>query len=328
MNDTFRIGRLFGIELRVHVLFVYMCVGLIGYSAMSSTGSALTTAAFLAMLVSLVLLHELGHARVAQHFGVQVIDIVLWPLGGMARMTALPEDPKVEGWVAVAGPLVNLALAALGALGLLITQGVQLIDPLGGELTGLRSVLALFLVVNLMLGLFNLLPAFPMDGGRLLRAWLARKRTWLEATEKAVYISRFVALAMIFGSFLLKPFNCMLPLIGVYVLFEGARELWGTRLRHAVQGQGGGASPFGFGGQAGGVDLQALFRMARRQQAGRSSAPPVEDPAEDPNADGSASTPTVEPPQTGSREGFSDEDIRRMEGFQGRLRPPSKDEEL
>jgi Zn-dependent protease len=317
VDNSFRIGSLFGIELRVHVFAVYMYVGLIALSAMSPDGSALTTAVFVAMLFGLVLLHELGHARVAQHFGVQVVDIVLWPLGGMARMTELPEDSKIEGWIAVAGPLVNLALAGVAALGLLITKGVQLIHPLEGRLDGLRSVLALFLVVNLLIGLFNLVPAFPMDGGRLLRAWLARRQPWLAATEQAVFVSRWVAMVMIVGSFFVRPFNCMLPLIGLYVLFEGTRELWGTRLRHAARGAG---SPFGPEGQAGGIDLQALFRMARRQQGGRTDGPP------EPDGDDAPHPTVIERPRTGDS-GFSEEDIRRMEGFQGRLRRPSQDDE-
>jgi Zn-dependent protease len=319
LNDSFSIGRLFGIELRVHVMFVYLAIGMIALGA--ANGNGITTAAFLCMLVVLVLLHELGHARVAQHFGVTVVDIVLWPLGGMARMAALPEDPKVEGWVAVAGPLVNLALAAVGALGLLVTGGPGLIHPLEGEVTGLQSFLALFMVANLMLGLFNLVPAFPMDGGRLLRAFLGRKRTWLAATERAVAVSRAVAVTMIVSSFFVRPFNYMLALIGVYVLWEGTRELWITRLRHAGAGAftlGGQAGPGGAAGP-GGFDLAELFRRAREAQArqGGGQAPPEEPGGfEDSGAD--------PPPQTSG--GFSDEEVRRLEQFRGRLQRPDDEE--
>lgn len=311
MNDSFPIGRLFGIELRVHVLFVYMAVAIVAIGA--ANGSALTTAAFLGLLVVLVLLHELGHARVAQHFGIQVVDIVLWPLGGMARMTQLPEDPKVEGWVAIAGPLVNLALAGVGALGLLVTVGLQWVNPIAGELVGLQSLLALFVWVNLMLGLFNLVPAFPMDGGRILRALLARKRDWLEATERAVQVSRLVALSMIVGSLVLGfstgRFLCVLPLIGIYVLWEGTRELWATRMRRAAAS----GAPFEFGGSpGGGVDLQELFRRAREQRGGPPPPPPRSE-------DDDASDPGVERPREPGQ-GFTEEDVRRLEGFRGRLR--------
>ena len=318
MNDSFPIGRLFGIQLRVHVLFVYLSVGLIMLGA--SNGHGLTTAAFLGMLAALVLLHEFGHALVAQRFGVTVVDIVLWPLGGMARMTELPEDPKVEGWVAIAGPLVNLALAGVGALVLAVSSGgFGWFHPLQGELTSTESVLHLFVVANLMLGAFNLVPAFPMDGGRLLRAALGVRRDWLSATEVAVRVSRYVALAMIVGAFLVRPFNCMLPLIGVYVLWEGTRELWMTRLRHA---QAAGGGPFAFGGASGrpgagaaGIDLTELFRRAREAGTPGESAP---EQGHDPGADGEQ---TVEPPPT-SGDGFSDEEVRRLEGFRGRLRRP------
>ena len=307
MNDSFPIGRIFGIELRVHILFVYLAAVLILLGA--AGGSGLTTAAFLALLVVLVVLHELGHARVAQHFGVTVVDIVLWPLGGMARMTALPEDPKVEGWVAIAGPAVNFALAAIGSLGLLVTHSLPWVHPIYGDLNGLQGLLALFVWVNLMLGGFNLVPAFPMDGGRLLRALLARRRDWLEATEVAVGVSRIVAFVMILGSFLLRPFNCTLPLIGVYLLFEGTRELWATRLRHVGAdafsfGEAGGPEEWAGGGRT--IDLSELLR-----RAARGGAPPPPGPA-----------PPSSPPPPSSG-GFSEEEIRRLERFHGRLpRPP------
>lgn len=345
MNDSFPIGRLFGIQLRVHVLFVYLSLGLIALGA--SNGHGLTTAAFLGMLAVLVLLHEFGHALVAQRFGVTVVDIVLWPLGGMARMTELPEDPKVEGWVAIAGPLVNLTLAAVGTLALAVPYGgFGWFHPLQGELTGTESVLRLFVVANLMLGVFNLVPAFPMDGGRLLRAALGVRRDWLSATEVAVRVSRYVALLMIVGAFLVKPFNCMLPFIGVYVLWEGTRELWMTRLRHARAAGGGpfgfGGGPFGFGGPGGGpgpsgpgsgpgggpsgaagIDLTELFRRAR--EAGPQPPPDAgqgQGPGPAPEEDAG---PTVEqPPSSGG--GFSEEEVRRLEQFRGRLRRPDGDE--
>lgn len=323
MNNSFPIGRLFGIQLRVHILFVYLSAGFILLGA--SKGSGITAAAFLGMLVVLVLLHELGHARVAQHFGVTVVDIVLWPLGGMARMSALPEEPRVEGLVAIAGPLVNLTLAALGSLGLLLIDQLQLIElteqleqvhPLEGQLVGLQSILALFVMANLMLGLFNLIPAFPMDGGRILRAFLGRKRSWLEATEGAVKVSRFVAVMMIIGSFLLPRSSCMLPLIGLYVLFEGTRELWMTRLRHAGGGAfmpGGAAGP----GTGPGIDLTALFRRAREAQR--------RGDAGDPPGQGGLPGQGVEREPRASG-GFSDEDVRDLERFRGRLKRPEDED--
>lgn len=322
VNNSFPIGRLFGIQLRVHVLFVYLSAGLIFLGA--SKGSGITTAAFLGMLVVLVLLHELGHARVAQHFGVTVVDIVLWPLGGMARMSALPEEPRVEGLVAIAGPLVNLTLAALGSLGLLLIDQLQLIElteqlenvnPLEGQLVGLQSILALFVMANLMLGLFNLIPAFPMDGGRILRAFLGRKRPWLEATEGAVKVSRIVAVMMIIGSFMLPRSSCFLPLIGLYILFEGTRELWMTRLRHS----GGAFMPAGTAGPGAGpgIDLTELFRRAREaQMRGDAGGPPGQESFPGQGVERGPSSPG----------GFSDEDVQDLERFRGRLKRPGDEE--
>ncbi len=342
MNDSFRIGSLFGIEVRMHILFVYMAVLLVGMAAMQ--GSGLTTAAFLAMLFALVLLHELAHSLVARRLGIRVIDIVLWPLGGMARMSEIPEDSRIEGLVAMAGPLLNVALAGLSALLLLITTGAaNLIDPIGGQLEGVQGVLGLFCVVNLMLGFFNLLPAFPMDGGRILRAFLARKRSWLEATEIAVRVSRLMAFVMILSVFLPQggaP-NCAIPLIGLFVWWSGARELWATRVRHAP-------SPFGFPGTQGAGKasgpgafvLGELLRRAAEERARGGGAPPPpqepppeEPPPEEPPPESPSSEEGPRRPSAGIEEeipprqgGFSDEDIRRMERFPGRLRRPPKEE--
>ena len=271
-------------------------------------GSAVGTAAMLGILFSLVLLHELGHSVVAQHFGIRVIDIVLWPLGGMARMSEIPEDPKIEGLVAIAGPLVNLTLAGVTLVVLTLMSGLGGMEfTMTPESPGLQGLLILFLQINLMLGIFNLAPAFPMDGGRILRAFLARRRPWLQATETAVRVGRYVAFAMILSP-LFGYMNCALPLIGLFILWAGSRELWATRMRHAGPAFAGGGGPGGF-------TLQDLFRMAAEQQArARGGAPPPsvedEDNEEEPHA-----------PSPGG-DGFTDEDIKRLEQFPGRLRRP------
>lgn len=308
MNESFPIGRPFGIEVRVHILFLYMAgfLMLIG-------GNPLGTAAILVTLFGLVLLHELGHSLVARHHGIHVIDIVLWPLGGMARMSEIPESPRVEGQVAIAGPLVNLVLAAVGllALGLLDALGPGPGQSIARIHSGPTAFLMAFTWMNLMLGVFNLVPAFPMDGGRILRAFLARKRSYLEATEIAVRVGRYIALVMIFSVFI-PPMTCALPIIGVYIMWTGMRELWSVRLRHA----GGGASPFGpgagpMGGGPGGfrVDLSEHLRaFGRRGEQGNTH--------DSSGGDG---------PPGQSAGGFSDEDLRRLEDEPGPLRRPPPD---
>jgi Zn-dependent protease len=308
VNESFSIGRPFGIEVRVHILFLYMAgfLMLIG-------DNPLGTAAILITLFGLVLLHELGHSLVARHHGIHVIDIVLWPLGGMARMSEIPESPRVEGQVAIAGPLVNLALAAAGLLLLGLLGGWEggMGPSIAHILESPTAFLTVFIAMNLMLGIFNLVPAFPMDGGRILRAFLARKRSYLKATEIAVRVGRYIALAMIF-SFFIRPMTCSLPIIGVYIMWTGMRELWSVRLRHA----GGGASPFGpgagpMGGGPGGfrVDLSEHLR-AFRHRGEQGNTPPESD------SDGS---------QGRSAGGFSDEALRQLEDEPGPLRRPPRD---
>lgn len=306
MNDSFPVFRLFGIDVRLHVLFIYLVGFLLFLGAQN--GNAGGVAIVLTMLFGLVLLHELGHSLVARHFGIHVIDIVLWPLGGMARMAEIPENSRIEGWVAIAGPLVNLGLG-LPALALhLLVFGPEtlLSNPLARPIDSFEDLLAGFVWVNGMLGIFNLVPAFPMDGGRLLRAWFARNDGWLLATEKAVRVGRYVAWTMILSVFAPVSVSCSLPIIGLFILWTGARELWATRMRHAAAG--------------GAFTLADLFR-----RAGEAGAPPH---GPSPNDPGSGPVIDIEVPRAGAgRSGFSDEDIARLERFPGRLNPPRREGE-
>jgi len=224
LRDSFAIGRIFGIQIRVHILFP-LILAFVLLQASSQPESTWQDAMFLIfavfMLFGVVFLHELGHSLAAQAFGIHVLDITFWPLGGMARMAELPEKPRVEGLVAIAGPAVNGVLFTAG-LGLHILFDAPLrLDTFPGY----------FVYINLAMGTFNLVPAFPMDGGRILRAWLARKRDWVRATEIAVHVGRVFASGMIIAGF----WNCILAIIGVWVWWMGARELWFVRMKHKAQ---------------------------------------------------------------------------------------------
>ena len=248
-----------------------------------------------------VLLHELGHSLVAQRFGVRVLDITFWPLGGMARMSEIPEEPRIEGWIAMAGPAVNFALAALAAP--VVAAAFVLSAPERAITAG-----AAFLGINLALGTFNLAPAFPMDGGRLLRAFLARRMDYVRATEVAVRVGRGVALAMLLLSAGLALFSsttlCALPLVALFIWFAGGRELLAVRLRHgAIPG-----APFGTGGLGG-------FGMAAPRPAPVRAAPAEEGPRRPESWEAA-------PPAAG-RGGFSEETLRRLERFHGPLRRPA-----
>ena len=241
-SSSIRLGQVFGITVQIHWMWFLLPLTLVGQGPQALL---LGTLGFVA-LFGIVFLHELGHCLAAKHFGIQVLDITFWPLGGMARMSELPEDPKIEGVIAAAGPLVNFALAAI-ALPIYLALGVS-------GLGAASFPFQWFIVVNLMLGVFNLVPAFPMDGGRILRAYLARTRDWVTATEMAVKTGRVAAIIMVLAVFLFVkgPSVCIMPLIAGFIWFAGARELWAVRLRHGYSPLGGmpNMSPFGAGQQS------------------------------------------------------------------------------
>jgi Zn-dependent protease len=230
VNGSIKIGSILGITLRLHVLLLVMFAGLVFLLHEPPL--------VLALLFGCVLLHELGHSLVALAFGIRVIDITLWPLGGMARMSQIPESTRIEGLIAIAGPAVNFLLALLGFGAWMLWGGPQREDLFGG-----------FIAVNLLMGLFNLLPAFPMDGGRLLRAFLGWRGDWLGATESAVRIGRWFAVLLCLSALVeipgLRGANWVLPLIGLFIWISGSQELAAVRLRHAAAraGERSGFSP-------------------------------------------------------------------------------------
>src|SRR6185436_10698248 len=166
--------------------------------AVSVLGSAQSNASYAVFLVgslASVLLHELGHAVVASRFGIRTTEIVMFPIGGLSRMER-PLPPTAEIWVALAGPLVNLLLAA-GLFAYMVSSH-QAVPVLASDLlhpTG-KSALALLLYGNILLAVFNLLPAFPMDGGRILRALLSYVRPEQEATRTAAWMGRMLSISM------------------------------------------------------------------------------------------------------------------------------------
>jgi len=288
-SSSFRLGQVFGITVQIHWMWFLLPLLFVGYGP----GGFITGTLVLIGLFGIVFLHELGHCMAARHYGIQVIDITFWPLGGMARMSELPEDSKIEGVIAAAGPLVNFALAALA---------VPVIIGLG--LMGLEAPAALavgFVEINLVLGGFNLIPAFPMDGGRILRAYLAHSRDWVTATEMAVKTGRIATIVMVLGAlyFYRGPSLCIIPLIAGFIWFAGARELWAVRLRHGHSPFGGipNASPFGSG--------QTSAAWAETEGS------PFRSP---PEFTGDV-VPERQPGQ-----GFSEDDLKRLENFHGRLR--------
>ncbi len=232
MYGSFRVGSILGITIRVHVLLVLL-VAVVPFLLPFGPMEAWS----LVMLLAVLLLHELGHSLVARHFGIRVVDITLWPLGGMARMTEMPESSRVEGLIAAAGPAVNFVLAAIAVpvwLMLATLEGASLLA---------RDLAAYFIVINLVLGAFNLVPAFPTDGGRILRALLARDNDWVTATERAVMVGR--VFAVLVGALGIVLSNWMLPLVALWLWWMGSLELAGVRGRHAraIPGEAGSFAP-------------------------------------------------------------------------------------
>lgn len=213
---SWHLGRFFGIPTRIHFSFVLVLlwIGVTTWQAAHSSIAVFFGLGFALAVFACVLFHEFGHALVARRFGVGTRRITLWPIGGIAELERSPDDPRAEMWIAAAGPLVNFAIAAMliPAVLLLGTAGL-----LGNVLVGL-------LTANILLGAFNLIPAFPMDGGRVFRALLERKRGRVRATEIAAKLGRWVALGL--GAYGLWTSQYLLMIVAMFVYFAARRELW------------------------------------------------------------------------------------------------------
>lgn len=202
MKWSWSIGTIAGIRLRIHVTFplLFVLTVLSGVRSGAPASVIIGTTGLVAAVFLIVVLHELGHALVARRFGIRTHDILLLPIGGMARLERMPRHPRQELLIAIAGPAVNIALAGcliavIAALG--HTDAVRAISNEGAGVT-VWTVLAQLFIINLSLAAFNLLPAFPMDGGRVLRALMAiRSRDYARATRSAARVGRICAL--VFG---------------------------------------------------------------------------------------------------------------------------------
>jgi stage IV sporulation protein FB len=224
MSWSIKLFRIKGIDIKLHLTFVLILVWA-AYRWGVSQGKGLEGALFGVVVTSLlflgVTLHELGHSFQALRFGVPVKDITLWPFGGLAQMERMPEEPDQELRIAISGPLVNLAiglgLALLGAL--LSVQGWLGVDRLYQALGDVswQGLLAYLVTANLALALFNLIPAFPMDGGRVLRALLAKRTDYRQATRWAVKIGQTLAWGLGLWGFMSGGFTLIFIAIFVYM---------------------------------------------------------------------------------------------------------------
>lgn len=230
MGWSFPIGSVKGTVIRVHLTFLLL-LGFIGFANYARGGSAAALASVLYVLAlfGCVLLHEFGHVFAARRYGVRTPDVTLLPIGGVARLERIPEKPGQELVVALAGPAVNVAIAAvlLLALGGMGGGAFELTDPRQGLPDRL-------LAANLFLAGFNLVPAFPMDGGRVLRALLAYRMGYAQATRIAAGVGQF--LAFLLGMFGLFGGNPLLVFVALFVYLGAAGEAQAVQTREAGRG--------------------------------------------------------------------------------------------
>jgi Zn-dependent protease/CBS domain-containing protein len=231
MKWSWLVGRFAGINVYIHPTFFI----LIGWLALShwirerSLGASFEGVAFVLAIFFCVVLHEFGHAITARRYGIQTRDITLLPIGGVARLERMPSDPKQELWVALAGPAVNVVIAAVLYLGLYVVGGIG--SHTWNATQG--SFVSRLMIVNLGLVAFNMLPAFPMDGGRVLRAVLATRTGYVRATNIAAGIGQ--AMAFFFG-FLGLFGNPFLLFIALFVWIGATQEASMTQMKAALEG--------------------------------------------------------------------------------------------
>ncbi|WP_112662091.1 site-2 protease family protein [Microvirga flavescens] len=225
------IARIAGTAVRIHVTFVLFLIW-IGAAQWQLGGreAAVSGVLFIVLLFACVLAHEFGHILTARRYGIRTPEVTLWPIGGIASLERIPEDPKQELLIAIAGPLVNVLIAAVLVLiiGIGFNEAVVtgLDDPRANLLARLASA-------NIILFLFNLIPAFPMDGGRVLRALLAMRMNHAEATRIAARIGQATAFLFALAGLFVNP---MLIVIGLFIYLAATAESQHVALQDGTRG--------------------------------------------------------------------------------------------
>ncbi|MDJ0804442.1 MAG: site-2 protease family protein [Desulfobacterales bacterium] len=232
MRWSIKIGRYLGIDVYMHFTFVLLIswVAFANWRQEQNVAAAATGVAFILAIFLCVVLHEFGHALTARRYGVRTRDIILLPIGGLARLERIPTQPVQELWVALAGPAVNIVIAAGLFIWLYVTATFE---PLQTLTLTTGPFLERLMAVNLFLVVFNLIPAFPMDGGRVLRALLATRQDYSRATQTAAAIGQGIAVVFGFIGLLYNPF---LLFIALFVWIGAAQEASMAQLKSAIGG--------------------------------------------------------------------------------------------
>lgn len=232
MRWSFKLGEFAGIGVYIHATFFLLIAFIIVPPLLAGEPPAVALDSLLFMLAifACIVLHEYGHALTARRYGIRTRDITLLPIGGVARLERMPDDPRQEFWVAVAGPAINVGIAILLFVLLSFTGGWEPLERLSPQE---GSFLQRLVVVNLSLVFFNLIPAFPMDGGRILRALLATRMEYMRATQFAATLGQ--GLALLFGLFGLFT-NPFWVFIALFVWIGASQEAAMAQMKAALAG--------------------------------------------------------------------------------------------
>lgn len=207
MKYSFKIGSAWGIPIELHITFVLLM-------AVVFIFSSLYFFTLIMLLFVFVVVHELSHSVIARHYKIKVRKIVLYPIGGVSEIDEIPDNPRIEWRMAVAGPLSSIMIG-------LLFYGLSFVTPITTVGTLYGSFTLDLALLNLVLGAFNLIPAFPMDGGRVFRALLAERMKYSDATKYAAYIGRLLGIIMAVAGFF---YNIFLIIIGAFVYIGASEE--------------------------------------------------------------------------------------------------------
>ena len=232
MKWQWKLGRFAGIDVYMHATFLLL-LGWVGYSYWLEHGQwsdVINGVLFILALFVCVVLHEYGHALTAHRYGIKTQDITLYPIGGVARLEKMPENPVEELWVALMGPAVNVIISAVLFACLFLTGSLV---PVTNLSVASGSFIERIMLVNIWLVLFNLIPAFPMDGGRVLRALLAMRMEYVRATQIAANVGQGIALVFGFIGMFTDPF---LVFIALFVWIGASQESGVAQMKNIVSG--------------------------------------------------------------------------------------------
>jgi Zn-dependent protease/CBS domain-containing protein len=244
MRYSFKIASAWGIPIELHITFILLIAAVL---ILSIPTMQFYTFFIVLFLFVFVVFHELAHSVVARHYGIKVRKIILYPIGGVSEIEEIPDNPAQEWRMAIAGPFTSIVMgAALLSISLVFSTQVFNLATFttitGNPLTDLATL-------NIFLGAFNLIPAFPMDGGRVFRALLAERLKYSDATRYAVYLGKIFGIAMVLLGFL---FNFLLILVGIFVYIGASEEaeqtivsttLAGVRVKDVMQSEIGSVNP-------------------------------------------------------------------------------------